>query len=99
MSFLVYGLGCHTSKHLKEEFVRLGFSTQRGLIGLLQICGAIGLIGGFWFPLLGKAAAGSLALMMLVGILVRIKIRDTLFQTVPAILYFAVNTYLVLFAY
>ena len=37
--------------------------------------------------------------MMLVGILVRIKIRDTLFQTVPAILYFAVNTYLVLFAY
>ena len=79
--------------------MRFGFSAQRGLIGLLQICGALGLIGGLWFPLLGKAGAGGLALMMFVGILVRIKIRDSLLKTTPAVLYFLVNTYLVLFAY
>jgi hypothetical protein len=79
--------------------VRFGFSAQRGLIGLLQICGALGLIGGLWFPLLGKAGAGGLALMMFVGILVRIKIRDSLLKTTPAVLYFLVNTYLVLLAY
>jgi len=79
--------------------VRFGFSAQRGLIGLLQICGALGLIGGLWFPLLGKAGAGGLALMMFVGILVRIKIRDSLLKTTPAVLYFLVNNYLVLFAY
>ena len=99
LSFLAYGLGCFTSQHLKKEFVRFGFSAQRGLIGLLQICGALGLIGGLWFPLLGKAGAGGLALMMFVGILVRIKIRDSLLKTTPAVLYFLVNTYLVLLAY
>ena len=37
--------------------------------------------------------------MMFVGILVRIKIRDSLLKTMPAVLYFLVNTYLALFAY
>ena len=37
--------------------------------------------------------------MMLTGILVRIKIRDSLLKTMPAVLYFLVNTYLALFAY
>ena len=69
------------------------------MIGLLQICGALGLIGGLWAPLLGKASASGLALMMLAGILVRIKIRDGLLKTTPAVLYFLVNAYLVFFAY
>ena len=99
ISFLAYGLGCFTSRHLKKEFVRFGFSAQRALIGLLQICGALGLIAGLWFPLLGKAGAGGLALMMLCGILVRIRICDSLLKTMPAILYFLVNTYLALCAY
>lgn len=99
LSFLFYGLGCFTSRHLKREFVRFGFSRQRWLIGLLQICGALGLIGGLWFPVLGTAGAAGLALMMLVGTLVRIKIRDTLLKTTPAVLYFLVNAYLAIFAY
>jgi len=99
LSFLAYGLGCFTSRHLKKEFIRFGFSAERGVIGLLQICGALGLIGGLWIPPLGKASAGGLALMMLVGILVRIKIRDGLLKTTPAVLYFFANAYLVVFAY
>jgi len=49
--------------------------------------------------MLGKAGAGGLAMMMLCGILVRIKIHDTPLQTMPAILYFLVNGYLALCAY
>ena len=96
---MAYGLGCFTSRHLKKEFIRFGFSAERGVIGLLQFCGALGLIGGLWAPLLGKASASGLALMMLAGILVRIKIRDGLLKTTPAVLYFLVNAYLVFFAY
>jgi hypothetical protein len=99
LSFLAYGLGCFTSRHLKKEFIRFGFSAERGVIGLLQICGALGLIGGLWAPLLGKASASGLALMMLAGILVRIKIRDGLLKTTPAVLYFLVNAYLVFFVF
>ena len=79
--------------------MRFGFSPQRKLIGLLQILGSLGLIGGYWFPPLGIAAASGLSLMMLVGVLVRIKIRDSLLKTIPAIFYSLVNAYLALFAY
>ena len=99
LSFLVYGTGCFTSLYFKKEFERYGFSSQRRLIGFLQICGALGLIIGNWFPIVGKAGALGLALMMIAGVIVRIKIRDSLFQTSPAILYCLLNTYLVFFAY
>lgn len=52
-----------------------------------------------WSPFLGKVGAGGLALMMLLAILVRIKIQDGFLKTTPAILYFLLNGYLVLFAY
>lgn len=96
---MAYGTGCFISRHLQLEFVRFGLSPLRKFIGMLQIGGALGLLAGFWFPLLGQAAAGGLALMMLLAILVRIKIRDGFLRTTPAILYFLLNGYLVLFAY
>lgn len=99
LSFLAYGTGCFISRHLQLEFVRFGLSPMRKFIGMLQIGGALGLLAGFWFPLLGQAAAGGLALMMLLAILVRIKIRDGFLRTTPAILYFLLNGYLVIFAY
>lgn len=94
LSFLIYGTGCFASMHLQLEFQRFGFSAQRKLIGFLQICGALALVSGFWIPLLGKAGATGLALMMLVAIIVRIRIRDSFPKTSPAILYCVLNTYL-----
>jgi uncharacterized membrane protein YkgB len=99
LSFLAYGTGCFTSRYLASEFVRYGFSRQRPLIGILQICGAASLLAGLWFPPLGKAGSAGLALMMLVAILVRIRIRDSFLQTVPAILYCLINSWLLLRAY
>lgn len=99
LSFLFYGTGCFTSLYLRAEFERYGFSAQRRLIGFLQICGSLALIIGNWLPILGKAGALGLALMMFAGVIVRIKIRDTFFQTTPAIFYCLLNTYLVFFAY
>ena len=99
ISFLAYGAGCFTSRHLQREFVRFGLSSLRNLIGLLQICGALGLMAGFRFPLLGQTAAGGLALMMLLAIVIRIKIHDGFLKTTPAILYFLVNGYLALLAH
>ena len=99
ISFLAYGAGCFTSRHLQREFVRFGLASLRNLIGLLQICGALGLLAGLRFPLLGQTAAGGLALMMLLAILIRIKIHDGFLKTTPAVLYFLVNGYLALLAH
>ena len=42
---------------------------------------------------MGQAAAGGLALMMLVAVIVRIQIKDTLLQTIPALFYLTLNIY------
>ena len=94
ISFFAYGLACFLSAYLKREFERYRLGSQRALVGGLQLCAAIGLLAGLSQPWMGRAAAAGLAMMMLVAVGVRIRIKDTLRQTTPALLYLALNTYL-----
>ena len=48
---------------------------------------------------MGRAAAAGLALMMLGAVGVRIKIKDTFLQTIPALFYLVLNAYLCLAAF
>ena len=91
ISFLGYGAACFLSDSLKREFDRYGFGSQRALIGGLQLCAAVGLLVGLSQP--------GLALMMLVAVGVRIKIKDTFLQTTPALFYLVLNAYLCLAAF
>ena len=84
---------------MKQEFERYRFGPQRTLVGGLQLCAVIGLLAGLNQPWMGRAASGGLALMMLVAVGVRIKIKDSLKQTIPALFYLALNAYLCLAAY
>ena len=99
LSFLGYGSACFLSPYMKREFERYRLGSQRTLVGGLQVLAAIGLLGGLGEPWMGRAAAAGLALMMLVAVGVRIKIKDTLPQTIPALAYLALNAYLGLAAF
>jgi uncharacterized membrane protein YkgB len=99
ISFIGYGLACFVSDSLKREFARYGFGSQRALIGGLQLCAAVGLLAGLSQPWMGRAAAAGLALMMLVAVGVRIKIKDTFLQTTPALFYLVLNAFLCLAAF
>jgi len=99
LSFVGYGSACFLSSHMKEEFERYRLGSQRTLVGGLQVCAAIGLLAGLSQPWMGSAASAGLALMMLVAVGVRIKIKDTLPQTIPALFYLALNAYLSLAAF
>lgn len=94
LSFLGYGLGCFYSAYLQAEFRRYALGAQCRLVGILQCLAALGLIAGFWLPWLGQAAAAGLALMMLVALGVRIRIRDRFVLMLPALGYFGLNAYL-----
>ena len=48
---------------------------------------------------MGRLAATGLALMMLVAVGVRIKIKDTFLQTTPALFYLVLSIYLSLAAF
>ncbi|MEY4482574.1 MAG: hypothetical protein RL693_26 [Verrucomicrobiota bacterium] len=79
---------------MKQEFVRYRLRAQCVRVGLLQLLAGIGLLAGMSQPWIGQAAAGGLALMMLVAVVIRILIKDTLLQTIPAVFYLALNAYL-----
>jgi len=80
---------------MTAEFRRFGLGdAQRKLTGMLQIAGAAGLITGIMLPIIGLLAAAGLSVMMLVALIVRIKIRDGLLQTIPSFLFMLVNMWL-----
>ncbi len=82
-----------------KEYERYGLKRFQRLMGALQILGAIGLIVGLYTPWIGQFSAGGLALLMLCGVVVRIKIKDTVIQTLPAFAYMVLNAYLAFAAY
>ena len=95
-SFLGYGSACFFSSRMKQEFLRYRLASQRIRVGALQWFAGVGLLAGMSQPWMGQAAAGGLALMMLVAVIVRIQIKDTLLQTIPALFYLTLNIYLCL---
>ena len=99
ISFAGYGSACFLSAYTKREFNRYNLGSQRALVGKLQLSAAIGLLAGLSHPWMGRAAAAGLTLMMLVAVGIRIKIKDSLPQTTPALFYLALSGYLALAAF
>ena len=93
--FLFYGVSCLYSNHMSKEFKRFGIPQFQKLTGMLQILGGLALLIGFWkFPLLAFIGSAGLALLMLLGSVVRIKIKDSFLQSSPAFVFAILNCYL-----
>ena len=84
---------------MKREFARWGLGAQRIIVGGLQLCAVMGMLVGFEQPFIGRAASIGLALMMFVAVGVRIRVKDSLMQAVPALLYLVLQVYLSLLAF
>jgi uncharacterized membrane protein YphA (DoxX/SURF4 family) len=93
-AFMGYGIACLTTPHMKQEFERYGLHQFRVLTGLLEIAGGSGLLIGFFSstPFLSLLASLGLALLMICGIGVRLKIKDSFLQCLPAIILLVVNS-------
>jgi DoxX-like family len=84
---------------MKREFERYGLVRQRVWVGSLQLVATLGLLVGLEQPWIGRSASTGLAIMMMVGVLVRLKIRDRALQIAPAFFYMILNAYLSLAAF
>jgi len=79
---------------MKDEFKRYGLEKFALLTSILQMLGGIGLIVGLLVhPILLISSAG-LSILMLFGFSVRLKIKDGFWQSLPALSYFMLNSYL-----
>ena len=95
-SFFAYTIYYFRSSKMEMEFKRFGLEKFGLIIIMLQFLGAAGLMVGFVFnPLLIISSLG-LALLMLAGFLVRLKLKDGILVSLPALFYMSLNAYIFL---
>ena len=95
-SFFAYTIYYFKSSKMEMEFKRFGLEKFGLIIIALQFLGATGLILGLVFnPLLIISSLG-LALLMLAGFLVRLKLKDGILVSLPALFYMSLNAYIFL---
>jgi hypothetical protein len=98
MAFLIYGSSCLLSDGMAAEFERFGLSRFRRLTGGLEVLGAFGLMAGYFLPWLVIVASGGLSLLMILGIITRIRIRDSWTAMLPAFVLLLINLFVLIHA-
>lgn len=79
---------------MKSEFERFGLERFGPLTAVLELLGGLGLLIGLKFSLILVLSSGGLTLLMLLGVGVRIKVKDSLLVTSPAILFMLLNAFI-----
>ena len=93
-SFFAYAFSYFNSPHMKNEFKRFGLEKIGLTTVLLEITGALGLLIGLKFYFILLISSLGLALLMLIGFIVRIKLKDSIWVSLPAFFYMILNTYI-----
>ena len=94
VTFLIYGGLCLSSLSMVEDFRRFGLERLRMLTGLLEVLGGSGLLVGLKrSPALSISSAG-LSLLMLIAFGVRLKMRDSLVESLPSLALMLVSAYI-----
>jgi hypothetical protein len=94
LSFFVYAFSYFTLPHMKNEFKRFGLEKMGLTTILLQTIGAIGLLIGLKFNFILMISSLGLGLLMFAGLIVRIKLKDSLWISLPAFFYMLLNAYI-----
>jgi len=79
---------------MKNELRRLGMQNLGRIIVVCQFLGAAGLLLGFLYAPLWSVASLGLALLMLCGLAVRMRSKDSLWVSLPALFYMVLNAYI-----
>jgi len=94
LSFFAYAFSYFKAPHMKDEFKRFGLEKIGLTITLLEILGALGLLVGLKIYFVLIISSFGLALLMLAGIIIRIKVKDGIWITLPAFFYMVLNAYI-----
>lgn len=98
LAFLGYGIACLTTQHMVAEFERFGLSRFRRFVGALEFLGGLGLLAGYFHRPLLLLSSGGLTLLMLLGVWTRVRIRDSMLETLPAAAFLVLNGFVFWFA-
>ena len=79
---------------MKSEFKRFGLEKLGTLTAVLELLGALGLLVGLRIHPVLLVSAGGLTILMLLGVAVRIKMKDSFLISLPATFYMLLNAYI-----
>ncbi len=94
LSFMYYGIAYFKSPQIKSEFKRFGIEKLGAFIAILELLGAVGLLVGLKFHAILLISAGGLAILVFLGVVIRLKVKDTLWVTLPALFFMLLNAYI-----
>ena len=94
VSFMGYSISYFTSSHMKTEFERFRLKKFGLFVIILEILGAFGLLAGLIFTPILLLSSGGLAVLMLLGLLTRIKSKDSFLVSSPALFYMILNSFI-----
>tara|TARA_B110000977_G_scaffold10002_1_gene13100 strand:+ start:920 stop:1270 length:351 start_codon:yes stop_codon:yes gene_type:complete len=94
LSFFAYVSSYFITPHMKSEFKRFSLEKLGLLIIVLQFLGATGLLVGLKFNSILVVSSLGLALLMLLGLLVRARLKDSLWISLPAFFYMSLNAFI-----
>lgn len=96
LSFMHYGLRILRRPEMRDEFNRYGMPPAvRIFVGAAEMLGGASVLLGLVFAPLGALASAGLTLLMIMGLVTRLRIHDHLRVMVPAALLGAANAVLV----
>ncbi len=93
ISFIIYGILLLNSLEMQNEFKRFGLEKFTKLTGVLELLGGIGMLVGLKYDIILLISSGGLTLLMLLGLGVRIKLRDSFWLSFPAFFLMALNLF------
>ena len=81
---------------MKNEFQRFNLEKLGLFSVILEFLGATGLLIGLYFNLFLTLSSLGLGLLMLFGLIVRIKLKDSIWISLPAAFFMILNLYIFL---
>ena len=98
VSFVIYGGLLLVSPKMQNEFKRFELEKFTTLTGVLELLGGIGLLVGLKISFILLISSGGLALLMLLGFGVRIKVKDGFWLSFPSLFFMLLNFYVFIMA-
>jgi len=97
-AFIFYGFETLFAEPPRGEYERFGMPQLRQLVGTMQMLGGVGVLMGLAYAPIGVAAAAGLTVLMILGLLTRLRVHDGPRLMIPAGTYAVINaTLIVLF--
>lgn len=96
LSFYAYVISYFISPHMKNEFKRFNLEKLGLLTIILELIGATGLLIGLQYNLILLVSSLGISLLMLCGLIVRLKLKDSIWVSLPALFFMLLNLYIFL---